>query len=128
MRASDQTNTSAICAANKPPAPGRLFFLFFRHLGDGMHRRDIAVRPKSADNGRGHRRNLGMPVIFVAGMDIGDVQFDHRSLECLDRVEDGDRGEGIAGRIDDDGVRALPRRLDQVDQFALVVGLVERKR
>lgn len=50
-----------------------------------------------------------MPVQFVARVDIGDVDFERRSLERLDGVENGDRGEGIAGRIDDDGVGGLPR-------------------
>ena len=66
-----------------------------------------------------------MPVIFVAGVDVGNVHLQHGSFEYLDRVDDGDRGEGIAGRIDDDGVSALPRRLDQVDQLALVVRLMK---
>jgi hypothetical protein len=68
-----------------------------------------------------------MPVELVAGVDVGDVHFNDRPLERLDRVDDGDRGERIARRIDDDGVRALPCRLDQVDQFALVVRLVKGK-
>src|SRR5712675_2968043 len=66
-----------------------------------------------------------MPVMFVAGMDVGNVHFDHRPLERLDRIEDGNRGEGITGRIDDDGVRILPCRLDQVDELAFVVRLAK---
>jgi hypothetical protein len=60
-----------------------------------------------------------MPVMLVAGMDVGDVHFQHRTFEGLDDVED--RGEGIAGWIDDDGTRALRRRLDQVDQSAFMM-------
>jgi hypothetical protein len=66
-----------------------------------------------------------MPMVFVARVDVGNVDLDHRPLERLDRIEDGDRGEGIAGRIDDDGVRGLSCRLDPVDELALVVRLVK---
>jgi hypothetical protein len=66
-----------------------------------------------------------MPMVFVARVDIGNVDLDHRPLERLDRIEDGDRGEGIAGRIDDDGVRRLSCRLDPVDELALMVRLVK---
>src|SRR3954471_16309342 len=50
---------------------------------------------------------------------------DHRPFKSLDRTEDGDRGEGLAGRVDDDGIRALSSRLDQVDKLALMVRLVK---
>ena len=79
----------------------------FRQLGERGHRCDVAVRSQSANNARRDRRNLGMPVILVAGVDVGDVHFDDRPVERLDRIEDRNRGEGIAGRIDDDGVRVL---------------------
>jgi hypothetical protein len=69
-----------------------------------------------------------MPMQFVACMDIGDMHFENRSLECLYGIDDGDGGERIGRRIDDDGVRTLPCRLDQVDQFALLVRLVKGKR
>src|SRR3981189_1138980 len=69
-----------------------------------------------------------MTMEFVPGMDIGNVNFKHRPLERLDGIDDGDRGEGVGRRVDDDGVRALPCRLDQVDQLALMVRLVKGKR
>src|SRR4029079_19578852 len=41
-------------------------------------------------------------------------------------IEDGDRGRGVTGRIDDDGERSLSASLlDPVDQLALMVGLTE---
>jgi len=97
-----------------------------RHLCDRVHRRDVAVRPQPADHAGRGMRQPGMAVVFVAGMDVGNVHLQDRPLERLQRVEDRDRGKGIAGRIDDDGVRGFPRRLDQVDQRALMVRLVKR--
>ena len=69
-----------------------------------------------------------MPVQLVARVDVGDVHLHDDALKRLDGVDDGDRGEGIGGRIDDDGVRASARLLDQVDQLALVVRLVKGQR
>ena len=68
-----------------------------------------------------------MPVQLVAGMDVGDVHLVDRALENLHGVVDRNRGEGVGGGIDDQRVRRSARGLDQVDQLALVVGLVERQ-
>ena len=66
-----------------------------------------------------------MAMIFVTGVNVGNMHFQHRPFERLDGVYDSDRGERIAGGIDDDGVGVLPRRLDQIDQFAFVIRLVK---
>src|ERR1700732_3523936 len=101
---------------------------FLRQLVKRVHCGDVAMGPQAADHGGGGVGDLRMTVVLVAGVDVGDVHLDHRSLERLDRIDDGDRGEGIGGRIDDDGIGALPRRLDQVDQLAFMVRLVKGKR
>ena len=62
---------------------------------------------------------------FVAGMDVGDMHLENRPLENLQGVVDRNRGEGIGGGIDDEGVRRGAGRLYQVDQFAFVVRLVK---
>src|SRR5262249_22719646 len=59
---------------------------------------------------------------------VRDMHLDERPLESLQRVEHGDRRERIAGRIEDDGVRLRARGLDQVDQFAFMIGLMEVQR
>ena len=56
------------------------------------------------------------------------MYLDYHAFERPDRIDHGDRGEGVGGRVDDDGVGILPRRLDQIDELALVVGLMERNR
>ena len=71
--------------------------------------------------------NYRVPVQLVAGMDIGDVHLEDRALEYLHGVEDRDRGEGVAGGIDDQRVGAGARGLDQIDQHALMIGLLERQ-
>jgi hypothetical protein len=60
-------------------------------------------------------------------VDIGDVHLEDRATEDLHRVVHRNRREGVARRIDDQGVGVGARRLDQVDQHAFVVGLVERQ-
>ena len=46
---------------------------------------------------------------LVAGVDIRDVQFDDRTLEVRDRIDDCNRAERVSGGIDVDGVRAVTR-------------------
>ena len=58
-------------------------------------------------------------------VDVRDVDLDHRPVEGLERVKDGDGGMGEGGRIDDDARGGVPRLVDPVDQLALVVGLPE---
>ena len=65
---------------------------------------------------------------FIAAMDIGDVHFDEGTFEGLERIEQGNGGEGVSGRIHDQGVGLGAGRLDQIDQRTFVVGLVQLER
>ena len=65
---------------------------------------------------------------FIARMDVGDVHLDDRAVEGFQRIEKGDGSEGEGGRVDDDGVGGLARRLHEIDQLALVVRLMEGER
>ena len=66
-----------------------------------------------------------MVVDRLALVDIRDVQLDLRPLEHFERVEDRDRGEAVAGRIDDDPGRLDPGRVDGLDDLALEIRLAE---
>ena len=61
----------------------------------------------------------------LALVDVGDVDLDDRAGEGGERVEDGDRGVAVAGRVDDDRRRALARLVDPVDEFVFAVALAE---
>ena len=61
---------------------------------------------------------------FLAGVDIGDVHFDGRNFHRHQGVMQRDRGVRIAAGIDDDPGGLLGVRLvDEIDQFAFVIGL-----
>jgi hypothetical protein len=62
-----------------------------------------------------------MPVKLITRVNIGNVNFEDRSFEGLERIEHCDRCERIGGRIDDQRVRMLTRRLDKIDQIAFMV-------
>ena len=57
--------------------------------------------------------------------DVGNMDLDDRKLRGVQRVEQGDRGVGKGAGVDDDAGIAVARRLDAVDQHALVVALRE---
>ena len=80
---------------------------------------------EAADHAGGGLGHVGMVAEFLAAVDVREVQLDHRQLAGQQGIHDGDRGVGVAGRIDDDGGVAGARLLDPGDQFALVVGLAE---
>ena len=58
---------------------------------------------------------------WLTPVDIAHVDFQDRLLEGQQCIEDGDRGVGQAGTIDDEPVGILPRVLNPIDQDALVV-------
>ena len=63
------------------------------HLRHRQQRRHIAVGTKPANHGGCRLREYRVAVILVAGVDVGNVQLDDRALECLQRVQDCNRGE-----------------------------------
>src|SRR3546814_3439553 len=67
-------------------------------------------------------------VVGLAPVDIRDVQLDDRAGKHLQRVEDGDRGEGQGSGIDDDAGPFVDRLVDPLDDLPFVVGLVETDR
>jgi hypothetical protein len=62
---------------------------------------------------------------LITGVDVGDVHLDDGAFERLERIDDGNRGEGIGGGVDDDGVGCAARLLDETDECARVVGLMD---
>ena len=59
---------------------------------------------------------------------IGDVHFDDRSREGVQRIEDGDGRVGEGGGIDDDPGRALAGGVDEVDELIFPIALMELDR
>src|SRR5262245_48958319 len=66
-----------------------------------------------------------MSMQLVSGMDVGDVDLDDGPVESLEGIVDRNGRERVAGWIDDDGIRALARRLDEIDESPLMVRLLE---
>ena len=100
---------------------------FAQRMQRRLHGDDVAVGTETANHRRGNTGYLGMPVQFVAGMDVGKMHFDDRLFEDLDGIDERDRREGIGGGIEDDGVGTLAPRLDQLHHGAFEIGLVERE-
>ena len=65
---------------------------------------------------------------FVAGMNIGNVHLDERSFEGLERIDQGNGGEGVGSGVHDQGIGLGAGRLNQIDQNSLVIGLVKLER
>jgi len=86
---------------------------------------NVAIWAQAADDALDRARQLRMPMKLVAGMDVGDVDLDDGSVERLARIINRNGRERVAGRIDDDGVRALARRLNKINEVPLVVQLLE---
>ena len=90
-----------------------------------VQRQRIAAHAQAADHADRGLGNVGVLTEFLAAVDIGDVHLDHREIAGEQRVHQGDRGGGVAGRIDHDALGAAAAFLHPGDQLALAVGLAE---
>jgi len=61
----------------------------------------------------------------LAFMDVRNVHLDHRLLERVERIEDGDRGVGEGRGIDDDTGAVLARLMDPFDNLVFAIALVK---
>src|SRR6185437_3863590 len=96
------------------------------HAGQSDDRQRVAVDAEAGEHGLGRLRHIGVVPEGFALVNVGDVAFDHRDADGEDGVHDGDRGGGVAGRVDDDAGGALRAGLlDVGDHFAFAVGLAE---
>ena len=80
---------------------------------------------ESGDHADRGRADIGVMTEAFTLVDIAEVHFDHRQFGGVQRIEQGDRGVGIGAGIDDDAGIGLARRLDAIDQRALVIALGE---
>ena len=60
---------------------------------------------------------------FFALVNVGNVHLNGGKFNCRNRVPKGHRGVRVGARVDDDAHRVPARRVDGVNQVALVVGL-----
>src|SRR5262245_2291580 len=67
-------------------------------------------------------------VVWLALVNVRDVQLDDRAVEHLQGVEDRQRSKGECGWIDDDAGRAVDRLMDPADDLGLAVRLPEFER
>src|SRR5262249_44377545 len=90
----------------------------------GIHTQEIAGRAEAGDLYDGGGSNDRVAPELVAGVDVGEVDFDDGDLDRGDRIPDGDGVVAECPRIDDDRPEPLGGRgLDPVDQVTLMVGL-----
>src|SRR5579863_1498703 len=61
----------------------------------------------------------------LALVNIGNMHLDDRPGERVKRVEDGDRGMGEGGGIDDDAGGAVSRAMNEVDDLVFAIALME---
>src|SRR3990172_4936532 len=107
-------------------AIGSAFFFRAEQAGEPGDRQRIAVDAEAADHRLRRLRHVGILPEAFALVDIGEVDFDHRQLHRQQRVENGDRGGGVAGRIDHQARRLVGVRfLDPADQLAFHIRLPE---
>src|SRR5579862_42297 len=105
-------------------------FLNLRFYADqgreAADRQRISLDAEAGNYGFRRLRHVGILPEAFARVDIGDVNFDDRHLHRQERVENGDRGRRIAGRIKNDpGGFFCQRLLDPAHQFAFAVRLAE---
>src|SRR5262249_40666850 len=89
----------------------------------GVRGYPVPVGTEPRDPSRCDLRNIGMVVVSLALMNIGDVKLDDRSGKHLEGVKNGNRCEAKGGGIDDDAGAFINRLVYPFDQLGLAVRL-----
>ena len=92
--------------------------------GKTVDREPVAVDSKTGKCRKGGHGGEGMMTEAFASVDVADMHFDCWNLHRLQGVMQRNRGMGIGPGIDDDPGRLAGTGLvDELDQFALAIGL-----
>src|SRR5690606_34623016 len=90
----------------------------------GVQRQQVTLRAEAADHALGNGGEVGMATKGLPGVDVRQVHLDEGDADRGQGVAHGDAGMAVGRRVDDHVAHpGRGRLLDQVDQFALMVGL-----
>ena len=100
----------------------------FCYVNGGNNPENIRICSKSSDLSSAHWGNDGVVSKFFPSMNIGEVDFYGRHLDCGDGVSQRNAGVRVGGRVEYDGAVIALSSLNPTDEFALVVGLLKCRR
>src|ERR687897_1803299 len=127
--ASSRIAPASIAGLNGLSCGGRATASVLRPDGDGgqtRNRQRVTGDAEAADDPLRHLGDHRIVPEALARMDIGDVHLHHGQRGGDNGVENGDRGGGIAGRVDHDpGGLFRGSLLNPVDQLPFVIRLAE---
>lgn len=90
-----------------------------------IYRFEIAICSVSRNRSYASRTDIADLSEILTRIDIGNMYLAGRNADGLDCVENCDARMGICAGIDDDAVKSLIRRLDIIDEVALVIRLAK---
>ena len=85
----------------------------------------VALDAVAHDDFVGAVGDVRMVSEFFALVRVGEVDLDHRTIECEEGVEDRDGSMCVGRWVDDDRGGFFPGLLDPIDEGTLMVGLAE---
>src|SRR6266508_3284330 len=95
-----------------------------QRTGDGTNREVVTGAAEAGDRAGGDRRDDARVPPRFAGVRVGEVNLDDRPVERGERVMKAPRVVRERAGVDDDRGAAAPGAVDQIEQLALVIGLV----
>ena len=94
-------------------------------IGHRLQRQQVALGAEAADDARGDLRDIGLVAKRLSPVNVGQMHLNDRQLGERQRIEEGDRGMAVGGRIDDDAGLGAAGFLDPGNQFTLDIRLAE---
>lgn len=91
---------------------------------ESINAEQVATPSETTDLPDTNASDDGLVTEGLAGMDIGQVDFDDRAFDGCDGVSDGDGRVGICAGVEDDAIRPVAGDVEHIDEFAFVVGLL----
>lgn len=93
--------------------------------GDCPDSGGVALDTETGDHPGRHAGNIGVVPEGLAPVDVGDVDFHDGKIACRQRVPDRNGSMRVGGRVDHDPGSFGTGFMDEIDQRAFVVALVE---
>src|ERR1700686_858255 len=111
--------------SNAPSALAAFGGSFVNQARKSLQGQRIALRAESSDDAVGTARKIRMMSESLPLVDIRNVNFQHRTVERVQRVEDGDRRMCERCGIDHNASGGLACLVYPIDDFIFPIALVE---
>src|SRR5687768_16968684 len=87
----------------------------------------VTISAETADDGESRISERGAAALRLAGVDVGQMDFNERNLHSGQSVADGEAGMAVSARVHERAIHATPQSVHRLDDFPFPIVLRERE-